>query len=129
MRERQRLSATQPALTIEHNRNKLAFVEFADGAPSNGEVTVEREQRNGDKIRDALRALLSDIEGMYAGADFFEPHGQAEEFFGPFAVGKLGGEQIDAEISVSWPNLAISMRNAKNALRNADSTDAVSDRG
>lgn len=82
-------------------------------------MTADGER--GDEIREALRALLSDIEGMYEGAETPAESGQSEEFFGPFSVGKLSGAQIEAEISVSWPNLAISMRNAKSALSDANS--------
>jgi len=46
--------------------------------------------------------------------------GQPEEFFGPFSVSKMSDAEFEANTSVSWPNLAISMRNAKSALRNAD---------
>jgi hypothetical protein len=76
--------------------------------------------QKGDELREALRALLSDIEGMYEGAECFAARGQPEEFFGPFSVWKLGDTDIEAHVSVSWPNLAISMRNAKSALRDAD---------
>jgi hypothetical protein len=73
-----------------------------------------------DELREALRALLSDIEGMYEDAEFFAAGGQPEEFFGPFSVWKLDDADIEARISISWPNLAISMRNAKRALSDAD---------
>ena len=73
------------------------------------------------EVRRALRALLSDIEGMYEGAETPTERGHPEEFFGPFSVGKLDGEEIETDISVSWPNLAISMRNAKKALSDARS--------
>jgi hypothetical protein len=79
---------------------------------------------NGDmesEVRRALRALLSDIEGMYEGAETPPERGHPEEFFGPFSVGKLGGENFEGDLSVSWPNLAISMRNAKKALDGAGS--------
>lgn len=82
---------------------------------------MARNGERGDEIREALRVLLSDIEGMYAGAETPAGSGQPEEFFGPFSVGKLGGAEIQADISVSWPNLAISMRNAKTALSEVDS--------
>ena len=75
-----------------------------------------REQQKHRQIREALCALLSDIEGMYQGPETLAQRAQSEEFFGPFSVGKLGGTELQADISVSWPNLAISMRNAKNAL-------------
>jgi hypothetical protein len=75
-----------------------------------------RKRQNHSEIRAALRALLSDIEGMYEGAETSAQRAHPEEFFGPFSVGKLGGAEVEADISVSWPNLAISMRNAKNAL-------------
>jgi hypothetical protein len=70
----------------------------------------------GSKIREALIVLLSDIEGMYEGAEISGERGQKEEFFGPFSVGKLGDVGPATDVSVSWPNLAISMRNAKAAL-------------
>jgi len=73
-----------------------------------------------DQIREALRALLSDIESMYEGAEPLAVGGQPEEFFGPFSVWKLDNADIDARISVSWPNLAISLRNAKGALNKVD---------
>jgi len=76
--------------------------------------------QKGDELREALRALLSDIEAMYEGAECFGARGQAEEFFGPFSVWKLGDTDIEAHVSVSWPNLAISLRNAKSALCEAD---------
>lgn len=91
---------------------------------SGGEVTVRRKTQGSSEIREALRALLSDIEGMYQGAQASAERAQHEEFFGPFSVGKLGDAEIEADISVSWPNLPISMRNAKNALRNSDAEDA-----
>lgn len=84
---------------------------------------MSRKRQNGNEIREALRALISDIEGMYKGAEYLATCGQPEEFFGPFSVGKLGDAEIEADISVSWPNLAISMRNAKNALDNANVGD------
>ena len=74
------------------------------------------------EIRLALRALLSDIEGMYEGAEPATERGHPKEFFGPFSVGKLGGEEIESDISLSWPNLAISMRKARRAL--GDGEDA-----
>ena len=74
---------------------------------------------DGGEIRAALRALLSDIESMYEGRKSFPNRGQPEEFFGPFSVGRLGNVEIEA-VSISWPNLAISMQNAKNALSEAD---------
>jgi hypothetical protein len=73
-----------------------------------------------DQIRETLRALLSDIESMYEGAESSAAGRQPEEFFGPFSVWKRDDADIEARISVSWPNLAISMRNAKSALRDAD---------
>jgi hypothetical protein len=80
------------------------------------------QRQRDSEIRDALRSLLSDIEGMYKGAEASAERGHAEEFFGQFSVGKLDGAEI-SDISISWPNLAISMRNAQNALRNADAED------
>lgn len=76
------------------------------------------------ELRKALRALLSDIEGMYQGADTLGERRHPEEFFGPFSVGKLGDEDIEADISVSWPNLAISMQNARKALSRDSAEDA-----
>jgi hypothetical protein len=84
---------------------------------------MDGERRQGSDIVKALRSLLSDIECMYEGGEI-SAECQSEEFFGPFSVGKMGDAQVEADISVSWPNLAISMRNAKNALRNADAEDA-----
>lgn len=75
------------------------------------------------EIRKALRALLSDIEGMYEGAEVSGERNHPEELFGPFSVGKLGGAEIEADLSVSWPNLAISMRNAKAALHNLETEE------
>jgi hypothetical protein len=77
-----------------------------------------------NEIRRALRALLSDIEGMYEGAETPTERGHPEEFFGPFSVGRLGGEDFEGDISVSWPNLAISMRNARQALGDGEAEDA-----
>jgi hypothetical protein len=85
---------------------------------------MTRERHAGGDIREALLALLSDIEGMYEGGEISGKGGQPEEYFGPFSVGKLSGPEVGAEISVSWPNLAISMRNAKIALGSADEDDA-----
>ncbi len=82
---------------------------------------MSRETRDDGELRKALRALLSDIEGMYQGAETSAERRRPEEFFGPFSVGKLGDEEIEADISVSWPNLAISMRNARKALGDAGS--------
>ena len=76
------------------------------------------------QIREALCALLSDIESMYEGVESSAAGGQTEEFFGPFSVWKLDDADIEARISVSWPNLAISLRNAKNALRNGEAESA-----
>jgi hypothetical protein len=78
------------------------------------------------EVRRALRALLSDIEGMYQGPEEPAERGHPEEFFGPFSVGKLGGEDFEGDLSVSWPNLAISMRNANDALRSLDAEDPAS---
>ena len=73
-----------------------------------------------DDIREALRSLLLDIESMYEGPETPAEGGQPEEFFGPFSVWKMDPTDLEARIAVSWPNLAISMRNAKIALQNAD---------
>jgi hypothetical protein len=79
-----------------------------------------RTSQEDNELREALRALMSDIEAMYEGPEFIATSGQPEEFFGPFSVWKQTDEKTEIDMSVSWPNLAISMRNAKNALRNAD---------
>jgi hypothetical protein len=76
------------------------------------------------EIRRALHALLSDIEGMYEGAETPAERGHPEEFFGPFSIGKLCGEDFEGDISVSWPNLAISMRKARHALGDGEAEDA-----
>jgi hypothetical protein len=79
-----------------------------------------------DEIREALRSLLIDIESMYEGAEASAKGGQPEEFFGPFSVWKMDAADWEARIAVSWPNLAISMRNARDALRNADAESSSS---
>ncbi|HEY3639127.1 MAG TPA: hypothetical protein VGK90_13345 [Rhizomicrobium sp.] len=76
---------------------------------------------SGSEIQTALRALLSDIEGMYQGAETLAERRHPEEFFGPFSIGKLGAEEIESDISISWPNLAISMRAAREALNDVTS--------
>jgi hypothetical protein len=93
---------------IERTRNKYS-----------GTIVVQRISQNDEKLREALRDLLSDIESMYEGAETPAEGGQPEEFFGPFSVWKLDHSRWEPLISVSWPNLAISLRNAKDALRNA----------
>jgi hypothetical protein len=70
-----------------------------------------------DELREALRSLLIDIESMHEGAEFPVEGRQPEEFFGPFSVWKMDTADLEARIAVSWPNLAISMRNAKRVLR------------
>jgi hypothetical protein len=40
------------------------------------------ETSNGTDIQKALRALLSDIEGMYRGAETSDEYRHSEEFFG-----------------------------------------------
>lgn len=77
---------------------------------------MRRTNQNDDGLRDALRDLLSDIEGMYEGAEIPAEGGQPEEFFGPFSVWKLDQARFEPLVSISWPNLAISLRKAKNAL-------------
>lgn len=74
------------------------------------------KERQNTEIRKALRSLLSDIEAMYEGIETRTESARGEEFFGPFPVAKLDGVEI-SDVSISWPNLAISMRNAKEALR------------
>ncbi len=86
-------------------------------------MSRKREEKE-TEIRRALRALLSDIEGMYEGAEPSPISRHPEEFFGPFSFGKLDGAGIEGDISISWPNLAISMRNARDALREAGAEDA-----
>ena len=50
---------------------------------------MRRRNQNDNDIREALSALLSDIESMYEGAKSPAERGQPEEFFGPFSVWKL----------------------------------------
>lgn len=83
---------------------------------------MRRKRETDNEIRNVLHALLSDIEAMYEGEEISADRGQPEEFFSPFSVSKLG----DAGVSVSWPNLAISMRNAKSVLRNGESDNLSS---
>lgn len=83
---------------------------------------MSREHKDSE-VRKVLRSLLSDIEAMYEGGEIFAEHRHPEEFFGPFSVGKVGSAEV-ADVSISWPNLAISMRNAKEALCNADAEDS-----
>lgn len=68
-------------------------------------------------VLEALRALLSDIESMYEGAEIPAEGGHPEEFFGPFSVWKLDHSGSEPFVSINWPNLAISLRNAKAILR------------
>ena len=77
---------------------------------------MPRTSQNDDKLREALRDLLSDIESMYEGAESPPEGGSPEEFFGPFTVWKLDHSRFEPLVSISWPNLAISLRKAKNAL-------------
>ena len=81
-------------------------------------MSYEHEKINA--IQRALRALLFDIEGMYEGEGPIPDRGEPEEFFGPFSIGRLAGTNLEGDISISWPNLAISMRNARNALRDEE---------
>ena len=85
-----------------------------------GPATVKRKRQNGSEIREASCALLSDIEARYTGAEFSTEGKQPEEFFGPIPAFKLRDEGYEPDISVSWPNLAISMRDAKRALQKTD---------
>ena len=70
------------------------------------------------KIEAALRSLLSDVEAMYRG----DTCGDGEEYFGRFwhanTLGDDVGYDVGAEdgVEVSWPNLAISMRHARDVL-------------
>lgn len=84
---------------------------------------MPHDRKTETNICRALRALLSDIEGMYEGAEISGERGQPEEFFGPFSIGKVDGADFEGGISVSWPNLAISMRRAKEALRETDAEE------
>jgi hypothetical protein len=53
---------------------------------------------------------------MYEGAEILADGRQMEEFFGPFSEWKLDQSRYQPFMSVSWPSLAISLRNAKKAL-------------
>lgn len=84
---------------------------------------MPQSRENNGEIRRALRALPSDIEEMYEGAEPSPISRHPEEYFGPSSFGKLDGAGIEGDISISWPNLAISMRNARDALRDTDGED------
>ena len=77
------------------------------------------------EVRNALTALLSDIESMYEGAESPGEGRQAEEFFGPFSVWKMDPTDLAARVSVSWPNLAISMRKAMAVLRESETANPI----
>jgi hypothetical protein len=79
---------------------------------------MSRDQK--DEIREALQSLLSDIESMYVSAQPFAGSGQPEEFFGPFSVWKMDQSGCEPLASISWPNLAISARRAREALGESD---------
>jgi hypothetical protein len=89
------------------------------------EKTMSRSPHNDDELRKAMRTLLCDIEDMYQGAEVPEERGHPEEFFGPFSVGKLKGMEV-ADISISWANLTISIRNAREALRKTEAEEPLS---
>lgn len=72
------------------------------------------------EIREALYDLVSDIEAMYEGPERPVEGRQPEEFFGPFSVWKLDEARFEPLVSISWPNLAISLRKARKALGEAD---------
>ena len=78
-----------------------------------------------EEIRGVLRSLLIDIESMYQGADTPAEGGQPDEFFGPFSVWKMDATDLAARISVSWPNLAISMRKAMAVLRESETANPI----
>jgi hypothetical protein len=78
-------------------------------------------------FREILRSLLIDIESMYEGGEVSGEGRQPEEFFGPFSVWKSDDRGLETYASVSWPNLAISMRNAKRVLENSDGQTSVTD--
>ena len=77
------------------------------------------------EIRGALTALLSDIESMYEGAESPGEGRQSEEFFGSFSVWKLDHSGFEPVVTVSWPSLAISVRNAMAVLRESDTADPI----
>ena len=70
-----------------------------------------------DDVRKALQQLINDIESMYRGAETAAENGDGEEFFGPFGASRNSNKYGDPELEVSWPNLAISLRAAKAALK------------
>ena len=94
------------------------MADAADKAPASKEGMLVSQDEN--DIRKALRELLCDIESMYEGAESPPEGGQPEEFFGPFSVWKLDHSRFEPFVTVSWPNLAISLRNAKKALSHAE---------
>lgn len=83
------------------------------------EGEVEKRER---ELSEALVSLLSDIEAMYQGEELFG--GQSEEFFGPFSIWELDAAKLDTHARISWPCLAISMRKARDALRNMNGGNA-----
>lgn len=58
-----------------------------------------------------VESLLSDIESMYAGEEF--TGGEVEHFYGPFSMGR---ENLEGDMEVSWPNLAISAERVREIL-------------
>lgn len=89
-------------------------------------MVMGRTSQSDGELLKALRDLLCDIEGMYEGAEIPTEGGQPEEFFGPFLVWKLDQGRFEPLVSISWPNLAISLRNAKSVLRTADAESSSS---
>jgi hypothetical protein len=71
----------------------------------------------GNHVLTALQQLVNDVEAMYRGSEVMAESGDTEEFFGPFSVAKSDGMIVESELEVSWPNLAISLREAKAALK------------
>jgi hypothetical protein len=77
---------------------------------------MAQNEKAESELSRALRSLLCDIEDMYEGAEPSEDSRHPEEFFGPFSVAKWE----DGDLSISWPNLAISMQKAREALDAAE---------
>ena len=72
-----------------------------------------------NNIRAVLQQLVNDVEAMYRGAEAVTETGETEEFFGPFSVARTDGLYME-DLEISWPNLAISLREAKAALKKSD---------
>lgn len=95
----------------EHNRNNDQL--------QAGKFRMSDKHSEDTELHAALRSLLLDIEEMYEGAEISPDSGDEEEYFGPFSTGKIDGIEI-GDVRVSWPNLAISMRRAREALRKVE---------